>query len=78
MELKKVTSSHLDMVGYDAINLTMMVRFKTGDIYEYSGVDERTYNDLMTAPSVGQYFTKYVKNRYSYRKIGSDKDMLKI
>jgi len=78
MELKKVISSHLDMVGYDALNSTMMIQFKTGDIYEYSGVDEQTYNDLLTSQSIGQYFTKNIRNRFSYKKLGNEKDLLKV
>jgi hypothetical protein len=66
------------MIGYDAMNLTLMIRFKTGDIYEYYKVDERTYEDLMKATSIGKYFTQNIRGKYEFKKIGNERDMLKI
>lgn len=70
MELKKVKSSNLDMIGYDSADNKMMVQFKNGELYEYHGVDAQTYKDMMDATSIGQYFNKMIRGRHSYKKIG--------
>jgi KTSC domain len=52
MEMKPVNSSNVAAIGYE--NETLSVRFKDGAEYEYPGVSQRQYDDLMSAPSKGR------------------------
>ena len=65
-----VESSDLASVGYDSKNSVLEIEFKSGGIYQYSGVPQPVYDDLMNAASKGKYFHQYIKNsRYPYSKI---------
>ena len=67
--MKPVLSSNLESVGYDVLEETLHIRFRSGrTIYVYSRVPAQTYRDLMRAPSKGHYFDAYIKNRYSFTK----------
>jgi hypothetical protein len=52
MEMKPVDSSNIAAIGWEADKLC--VRFKDGAEYEYPGVTEKQYADLMAAPSKGR------------------------
>lgn len=52
MEMKPVDSSNIAAIGYE--NQTLCVRFKDGAEYEYPGVSEQQYKDLMAARSKGR------------------------
>lgn len=66
--MQKVNSSNVDLVGFDRDTQELWVRFLSGDTYVYSNVDEITYNELLTAPSVGSYLNRSIKNKFEYRK----------
>ena len=69
MRRKLVRSSNIHSIGYDKEELILEIEFQSGGIYQYFGVPEYAYNDLMTASSHGSYFSQAIKDRYSYRKI---------
>lgn len=69
MERIAVSSSNLASVGYDAQTSTLEVEFLNGNIYEYFSVPESTYQDLISAPSVGSYFNENVRTTFAYQKI---------
>jgi len=70
MKRSTVNSSNVLSVGYETTTLTMEVEFKNGDIYEYYGVPERIYQNLINAASVGKYLDQNIKKRgYRYKKI---------
>lgn len=53
MERIPVSSSNLASVGYqDGI---LEVAFKSGSVYQYTGVPESVYEALMSAPSHGKF-----------------------
>ncbi len=66
MERTSVSSSDLVSVGYDNESSTLEVEFKKGSVYQYSGVPQEDYLNLMSAPSHGRYFNANIKNRYPY------------
>lgn len=68
MRMIPVSSSNVNSVGYE--NSTLYVSFHNGGTYAYYNVPETIYHGLLDAPSVGQYFARYVKGRYIYDKIG--------
>ncbi len=52
MEMKPVESSNVAAIGY--ADNTLTVRFRNGSEYEYPGVTQQQYEDLMAAPSKGK------------------------
>ncbi len=70
MQREPVTSSNLRSVGYDPASQTLEVEFlKSGAVYQYSGVPEDIYRELMAAESHGRYFFYHIRNAYAYRRI---------
>lgn len=71
MQRQPVTSSNLASIGYDAENEILEVEFNHGGVYQYFGVPENVYEELMNADSHGQYFDRNIKKAgYRYSKVG--------
>lgn len=78
MNWQAVESSQIAEVGYDAESRTLGVRFKpTGKSpaseYHYAGVPAPIHRAMISAPSVGSFFTVEVKKRpdlYPYTRMG--------
>lgn len=67
MERIPVSSSNLASVGYqDGI---LEVAFKSGSVYQYTGVPDSVYEALMSAPSHGKFFAAFIRNNYPYRQV---------
>ncbi len=69
MKRTPVSSSNVVSVGYDAGALLLEVEFKSGTVYQYSGVPEWQYVALIHAGSVGSYLSDSIKPRYPYRRV---------
>jgi hypothetical protein len=69
MQRISVSSSNVDSVGYDAQTQTLEVAFKSGDIYQYSGVPTNVYEAIMSASSVGSYLHQHVYPHYPATKL---------
>ena len=69
MERQSVSSSNLASIGYDAENEILEVEFKHGGIYQYFGVPENIYDELMNADSHGVYFSANIRNNYEFEKM---------
>lgn len=69
MERQNVQSSNIDSIGYDKENLTLEIEFEHGGVYQYNGVPENEYNNLMSANSIGSYFAQNIKNNYQCQKV---------
>lgn len=59
-----VVSSMIRSVGYDAENQTLAVEFNNGSVYDYGGVPQSEYDNMMSAQSVGKYFVANIKSVY--------------
>ena len=68
MEMQPVKSSQIASVGHDSETNTLHVEFKGGGTYEYDGVPEEVFFNLLQAESVGQYFGKSVRGKYKFTK----------
>ena len=64
-----VSSSNLASVGYDEMSHILEIEFRSGGVYQYSGVPRSEYEALMSASSLGSYFAANIRNRYSYRRV---------
>lgn len=69
MHREPVTSSNVHSVGYDPDTSTLEVEFKSGSVYQYSGVPQHHYDGMMSADSVGTYLNAHIKNNYPYTKL---------
>lgn len=54
---------------YNDLEKSMVVEFKAGSKYQYSGVEPEVVDQLILAESVGKHFAQNIKNKFPYRKI---------
>ncbi|TRZ80297.1 MAG: KTSC domain-containing protein [Nitrosopumilales archaeon] len=69
MERIRVKSSNLRSVGYDELTQILEIEFQQGGTYQYFGVSKKIYDNLMKALSHGEYYERFIKNRYRRKKI---------
>ncbi|PSB05207.1 lysine--tRNA ligase [Merismopedia glauca] len=67
--LLKHTSIAIKSFDYDASKKVLQIEFDDGNTYHYHDVDKKVYEDLKTAPSAGQFFNTYIKDKYGFDKI---------
>lgn len=70
MERYNVASSNIRSVGYDPQTQTMEVEFMNGTIYQYYGVPENIYDQMMGEQSKGRFLNTYIRNQYPYSRVG--------
>ncbi len=70
MNRDSVESSNLNSVGYDPKTKTLEIEFHEGGVYQYFDVPADIHQELISAPSKGKYHHKFIKNVYSFQKIG--------
>jgi len=68
MERTPVQSSNISSIGYDSNSEILEVEFNNGSIYEYYGVPENIYSELMSSGSHGTYLAANVKKHYQYQR----------
>ena len=69
MERKRVNSSTLRSVGYDAGRQLLEIEFSGGSIVEYSGVSPEVHRRLMSSPSPGSFFRDQIEENFSSKRI---------
>lgn len=69
IERNPVGSSNVVSIGYDPDSQTLEVEFRSG-IYQYYNVGQHIYEELMSAPSKGQFINSQIKNVYPFSKVG--------
>ena len=69
MQRNPVNSSNLVSVGYDPATTILEVEFKNANVYRYFDVSTAVYRELMSAPSIGQFFNKYIRNTYRFEEL---------
>lgn len=67
---ENVASSNVISVGYDESSQTLEVEFHSGSIYQYYNVSKNIYDEMMKAPSKGQFLSNQIKNAYPYSRVG--------
>jgi hypothetical protein len=70
MERSNVASSNLVSVGYDPQSQTLEVEFQVGTVYQYYGVPEPLYEQLMRESSKGRFLNTYIRSAYPYSRVG--------
>jgi hypothetical protein len=69
MERKKVSSSHIRSVGYDASGQVLEVELADGAIWQYSKVPGEVHRRFIAAPSMVSYYRDNIEEDYSRRRI---------
>lgn len=64
-----VQSSDLISIGYELKTHILEIEFNHNTVYQYFDVPMEIYKGLMSADSHGQFFHKYIKNKYQYIRI---------
>jgi hypothetical protein len=62
MERKRVSSSTLCSVGYDAKARVLEVEFSGGSIVQYTGVSADVHRALMSASSITSFFRDRIED----------------
>ena len=62
-------SSSIAAFAYEAEDMTLFVRFKTGRTYRYAGVPSSVFSAFSRADSKGSFFNAQIQGRYSYSQI---------
>lgn len=70
MDRYNVSSSNIASVGYDPVTSTLEVEFLDGAVYQYYGVPQNMFDQLMQEASKGRFLNTYIKNAYSYSRVG--------
>jgi KTSC domain len=70
MDFIPVESKMVLGVRYNEETYEMDVVFRTGEKYRYKNVPLFVYEELMNAPSQGQYMHKRILGRYKYERLG--------
>lgn len=71
MERAQVKSSSLRSIGFDPDKGVLEVEFQRGGVYQYFGVPEAMFGQLMLASSKGTFFNRYIEDRFSYTRVAS-------
>ena len=69
IQMEAVVSSNVHSVGFDAATGRIRVKFKTGGLYEASGVTQADYDAFKSAKSIGQHFNKIMKTAFVFKKV---------
>jgi hypothetical protein len=75
LERQRVQSSNLRAVSYDESKKNLEIEFHSGIIHQYQNVPSKIHTDLMSASSVGIFYTEKIKNRF--RSVCIDKTAVK-
>lgn len=65
-----VASSNVASIGYDEPTETLEVEFLNGTVYQYFNVGADLYQQILAAPSKGQFLNTYIRNAYPYSRVG--------
>jgi KTSC domain len=60
----ELTSSVIQSVAYDQRTRTLTLTFHTKKVYHYAAVPLYIYQELITAKSAGQYYSRHIKGKY--------------
>ncbi len=67
--LTNLDSSLLEEVSYDNQDEVLEIKFLHSEaIYVYQNVDEKDFEDLRNADSLGSHFAKNIRNGYEFEK----------
>jgi KTSC domain len=69
MERKKVSSSHVRSIGYDAKAQTLEIEFSSGAIIQYSQVSQEIHRRLMASTSIKSFIEDNIQDSFSEKRV---------
>jgi hypothetical protein len=69
-----VDSSMANAIGYDEESQVLQIEFASGAIYQYSGVEPETWEELHDTDSIGRYYNAEIKGNYQCDRIYTEDD----
>lgn len=65
-----VVSSSIRSVGFDSEGNVLEIEFCTGGVYQFQGVPQGVFDELLSAPSIAKYFQHRIKESYEPQRVG--------
>lgn len=69
MRRKRVESSAIRSVGYDARREILEIEFTSGTAYQYDDFPQSLYEEFMRADSKGRSFREQILDQYSVSRV---------
>jgi len=69
VQMRSVSSSNVEAIGFDFEKEELFVEFKNGTTYRYDGVPADVYRDFMKSDSKGKYLITAIKGVYPFNKV---------
>lgn len=69
MDPVPVDSTLLLWVLYVPDQSCLRLKFRSGEIYDYTAVPHRIYQALLAAESKGRYFNRYIRDAYPSQRL---------
>jgi hypothetical protein len=69
MERKRVNSSKIRAVGYDAKSRVLEVELRDGAVIAYSGVSQEVHRQFMNAPSPTSFYEDKIADEFSAQRL---------
>ena len=71
MDPVPVDSTLLLWVAYSPEQQRLRLKFRSGELYDYSRVPQTIYQDLLTADSKGRYFNQHIRDAFPTQRLGT-------
>lgn len=71
-----VQSSNIRSLAYHEPTRTLAVKFHNGSLYSYDSVPMDVYDELLNAPSVGQFFARTIKLTSGYERWEDENELI--
>lgn len=65
----RLASSNLKSIRYNSTTEELIVFFRSGSMYAYTGVPRSVVQSLKFAESRGRYFWRFIRMSYPYKKL---------
>ena len=69
MNRQRVSSSSIRSIGYDPDTKILEIELRNGGIYQYFRVPADEHASLVSAASIGRYYSKIIKPAYKFRRV---------
>ena len=69
MDRKRINSSTIRSVGYDAGQQVLEIEFSSGSIMQYTGVSPEVHRRFMSSPSPGSFHQDQIDEHFPARRI---------
>jgi hypothetical protein len=69
MKRAPIDSSMMVSVGYSARRRRLEIEFRSGDVYQYLGVEPEVFRALLAARSKGRFFQNHIDRVYAFDRV---------